>query len=57
MPKKYNTALDFIEKASKVRVYPYMSVTDFAKLTPELKQQLVGKGSGNPSGTGNGNGN
>jgi len=41
--KKYNTALDFYDRVSGVRVYPYMTAQDFAKLSPELKQSLVGK--------------
>jgi len=43
MAKKYNTALDFFDNKSGVRIYPGMSAQEFAKLSPELKQQLVGK--------------
>lgn len=43
MAKKYNTALDFYDKVSKVRIFPFMKATEFAKLSPTLKQELVGK--------------
>lgn len=42
MPK-YNTSLDFFDTDSGVRIYPFMPATDFAKLSPQLKQELVGK--------------
>ena len=43
MAKKYNTSLDFFETDTKVRVYPFMTPQEFARLSPQLKQDLVGK--------------
>jgi len=41
--KKYNTVLDFWDRIASVRIFPYMLAQDFAKLSPEMKQSLVGK--------------
>jgi len=41
--KKFNTALDFWDNSVSIRIYPYMTAQEFAKLSPEMKQSLVGK--------------
>jgi len=40
---KFNTAIDFWDKASSVRVFPNMKAQDFARLSPSMKQRIVGK--------------